>query len=226
MSNYDEGYEHPVTEARLRDGTDAWVWPLLPTDREALAREFETLSEESRRKRFLAPVMHLTDAMLTQLVDEVDGVNHVALVMFAEDGDAYVPVAIGRIVRYPDLPDAADLAVTVKDSWQGRGVASSLLPVLMRQRPPGVTRILTEVSSDNPASLKMLEHLGRLTLHTNGSGGYDVEIDLTLGPEQGPVVPVVEPKPGWRLHPVLREADRAMLRVRDEVCPWLHSPDA
>ena len=42
------------------DGTDAIVVPLLRTDRATLAAEFETLSPESQRRRFLAPVHHLS----------------------------------------------------------------------------------------------------------------------------------------------------------------------
>ena len=98
-----------------------WVWPLLPTDREALVREFETLSPESRRRRFLGPVVHLSEAMLKHLVDEVDGVDHVALILMVEVGDDLEPAGIARCVRYADQPEAADVAVTVKDDWQGHG---------------------------------------------------------------------------------------------------------
>ncbi len=130
----------------LPDGTAAWVWPLLPTDRRALVAEFEQLSPESVRSRFLGPVVHLSEAMLQTLVDDVDGIDHVALVLLAEVGDDVLPVAIGRIVRYPDQPDAADLAITVKDAWQGRGVASALVPLQVAKRPAGVTRLVTEVA--------------------------------------------------------------------------------
>jgi GNAT superfamily N-acetyltransferase len=127
-----------IEQVTLRDGTDAFVVPLERTDRAQLAAEFETLSPESRRRRFLAPVRHLSDAMLEHLVDDVDGIDHVALVLCAETTpDVYDPVALARIVRYADVTDAADLAVTVKDEWQGRGVASALLDVLVRARPAG-----------------------------------------------------------------------------------------
>ena len=125
-----------IEQVTLRDGTDAFVVPLERTDRAALVAEFETLSPESQRRRFLAPVRHLSDAMLDHLVDDVDGVDHIALVLCAETSpDVYDPVALARMVRYADVTDAADLAVTVKDEWQGRGVATVLLEVLMRRRP-------------------------------------------------------------------------------------------
>lgn len=205
-------------QVRLRDGTQAWVWPLLHSDREALAEEFESLSARTRRQRFLAPVAQLSDALLDALVDEVDGENHVALVLFAESvPDSFEPVAIGRLVRYDDVPDAADLAVTVKDAWQGRGVATALLPVLLAMRPPGVTHILTEVAADNPASLAMLHRLGQVTIGNTGAPTQDVRVDLSADAAAEPVIETT----AERLHPVLADSKRAKLRQRDGVCPWL-----
>ena len=193
----------------LPDGTAAWVWPLLPTDRRALVAEFEQLSPESVRSRFLGPVVHLTEAMLHTLVDDVDGVDHVALVLLAEVGDDVLPVAIGRIVRYPDQPDAADLAITVKDAWQGRGVATALMPLLVAQRPPGVTRIVTEVAAGNPASLAMLRRVGDVHATSDSLDATEVEVAL---------VPDADPTP----LPAARYAEwRRNLYTRDLVCPWL-----
>jgi RimJ/RimL family protein N-acetyltransferase len=205
----------------LRDGTVGWVWPVLPTDRQALAHEFETLSEESRRRRFLGPVLHLSEAMLTHLVDEVDGVDHVALVLMAEVGDDLEPIGVGRCVRYTSQPDAADVAVTIKDEWHGRGAASALLEVLMRRRPLGVTHLLTEVSSDNPASRAMLRRLGAVHELDTGMGTVDIEVVLEPGTD------ALTPEPeGVRLHPVLTDPSRPRLRTRDRVCPWLRSDAA
>jgi len=193
----------------LPDGTAAWVWPLLPTDRRALVAEFERLSPESVRSRFLGPVVHLSEAMLQTLVDDVDGIDHVALVLLAEVGDDVLPVAIGRIVRYPDQPDAADLAITVKDAWQGRGVASALVPLLVARRPVGVTRLVTEVAAGNPASLAMLRRAGTVQSTSDAQDGTEVVVSLEPGLE-------AEPLPAGRY-----AAWRRHLYTRDLVCPWL-----
>jgi hypothetical protein len=204
-------------QVRLRDGTAAWVLSLLPGDRDRLVEEFEQLSPESRRQRFLSPVSHLSESMLQHLVDEVDGVDHVALVLAAETSDGvFEPVGIGRMVRYGDLPKAADLAVTVRDDWHGRGVATALLGVLMGQRPAGVTHVLTEVASDNPASLAMLRRLGPTRVHDTGLGVYDVEVDLT---GRGEPLAGTEDD-GDRLHPALAAGWRPTLRSRDRICSW------
>jgi RimJ/RimL family protein N-acetyltransferase len=207
----------------LKDGTRGWAWPLLPTNRESLIKAFDELSPESRRLRFLTPVERLSDAMLNQLVDEVDGVDHIALVLFVETQEEALPIAIGRIVRYPTIHDAADLAVTVRDDWQGRGVATELLKLLVDRRPEGVTRIITEVATDNPASLAMLRHLGPIKVSDTGAGVFDVEIDLSGAPP-----PSTEelPKPvvlNARVHTVLNDPRRSLLRNRDLLCDWLDS---
>lgn len=210
-----------IEQVQLPDGTDAFVLPLQRTDRAALVAEFETLGPESRRRRFLAPVVHLSDAMLEHLVDDVDGVDHVALVLCVETSpDVYDPVALARMVRYEDAPDAADLAVTVKDDWQGRGVATVLLEVLMRHRPVGVRRIVTDVFKDNPASLHMLRRLGPSTQTDIGSGLYAVSVELDAATPERATVPapaVVGNRPAALLaDPTHRHA----LRTRDQVCPW------
>jgi len=173
-----------IEQVVLRDGTSAVFWPLLPTDRDLLAAAYVDLSPTSRRRRFLAAVDKLTPAMLDRLVDDVDGVDHIALVLFAESSDddgTFDPVGVGRIVRYDEDPDTADIAVTVKDQWHGRGVATALLAELVRQRPAGVTHLLTEVLTDNPASLAMLKRLGPTRTEREGGGILEVQVDLGNG---------------------------------------------
>lgn len=168
-----------LTPVRLRDGTEAFVVPLLRANREALRQEYEHLSAETRFDRFLAAVPELTDAMLDHLVDEVDEVDHVALVLLVLTPDGTeLPLGLARIIRYPDDPTAADLAVTVVDDWHGRGVATALLQVLMRHRPEGVERIKTVVSAGNLASLAMLRRLGEAEVGEPEAGVQRVVVEL------------------------------------------------
>jgi RimJ/RimL family protein N-acetyltransferase len=177
-----------ATEVRLRDGRRGLTWSVLPEDREAIREGYERLSETTRYHRFLSAVPHLTDQLLDHLVDEVDGVDHVALVLFVIDDDNEgVPAGIARVIRYPGRPDVADVAVTVLDEWQGQGVATALLAQLMRERPVGVTRLETTVAADNDASLAMLRRLGDLTVTEAGGGRLDVRVDLPDLPD-GPQV--------------------------------------
>jgi len=168
-----------ITEARLADGSRAFILPLLPMDREALREGYEHLSLESRNHRFLAAVPHLTEGMLHHLVDDVDGIDHVALALVVID-DAHVgtPAGVARMIRYADRPTEADLAVTVVDNWHGHGVATALLAELMRERPAGVTRIVTTVAADNAPSLAMLRRLGPTSVTPAGIDRLDVTVEL------------------------------------------------
>lgn len=175
-----------LTPVHLRDGTEAVVVPLLHANREALQEAYGHLSEETRFDRFLASVPKLTDNMLDRLVDDVDGIDHVALVLLilTEDGTE-LPLGLARILRYPDDPTAADVAVTVVDDWQGRGVATALLEVLMRQRPQGVERIVTVIRASNAASLAMLRRLGDVEVMKSEAGTRLVVVGLP-GPGDSP----------------------------------------
>lgn len=168
-----------ITEARLAEGTRALIWPLLPTDREALRDGYKGLSAESRNRRFLSGVPHLTDSMLDHLVDDVDSIDHVALTFVVlDEHDVGTPIGVARMIRYPGRPAEADVAVTVADAWQGRGVATALLAELVRVRPVGVGRIVTTVAADNTASLAMLRRLGGTTTTPAGLNRLDVAVEL------------------------------------------------
>lgn len=173
-----------LEEVTLGDGTRAWVTDLRAEDRERLAQEYAALSMETKQQRFLAPVDRLTAPMLRHLVDEVDGVHHVALALAVlTSPHTTEPVALARMVRYADAPEAADMAVTVKDDWQGRGVATALLRVLVAHRPAGVVRVATEVQAGNDASLAMLRRLGPTAVRPTGYGALDVEVRLPGDPD-------------------------------------------
>jgi RimJ/RimL family protein N-acetyltransferase len=167
-------------ELMLRDGTGAMVWPVSPSDARGLAENYARLSDRTRFQRFLSPIPQLSPELLRLLVDTVDTVDHVALVLVVFPSDeSEQAVGIARMVRLPDDATAADVAVTVVDEWQGRGVASALLAELMQNRPRGVRTIRTLVSAGNGPSLAMLRRLGDLHLVPSGPGVYDVQVDLT-----------------------------------------------
>lgn len=189
MENSPAGVPDPAAlQVVLRDGTPGMVWPLLREDREGLRVAYQRLSARSKYHRFLSDVDVLSEPLLRLLVDSVDGVEHVALLLVAlpEDGPEET-AGVGRIVRHPDSPEAADVAVTVGDAWQGRGVATALLAELVRRRPPRVQRIVTNVATDNPASIAMLARFGELRITGMSGGVYDVVVELLA--QEAPSVP-------------------------------------
>jgi RimJ/RimL family protein N-acetyltransferase len=167
-------------EFLLRDGTPALIWPLLPTDAEMLREGFRLLSPESRRLRFFTALGELDDAMIRRLVDSVDGVHHIALLLIVvpPEGEEK-PVGVGHLLQVPADPATADIAITVADDWQGRGVGFALGSALMQRRPAAVTRLRTVVEEGNRASLALLARAGRMSSGLGHLGVVDVTVDLT-----------------------------------------------
>ena len=166
-------------ELSLRDGTPAMIWPLLPTDGQALREMFRRLSPESRQRRFLSALSDLDDAMIQRLVGGVDGVHHIALVLVVlpADGEEW-PVAVARLVQDPADPASAEVAFTVADEWQGRGAGTALAEALIQRRPAEVTRLRADVEAENLASLALLTRAGRLSSGVPRRGIVDVTVDL------------------------------------------------
>ena len=163
----------------LRDGTPALIWPLLPTDAETLRDMFRRLSPESRRHRFLQALDQLDEPMIRRLVDSVDGVQHIALLLIVLPAGGQEELAgVARLLQHSDDPAAADVAVTVVDEWQRRGVGAALATALMERRPAAVTRLHTVVEADNHGSLTLLSRLGQMSSDLPNQGVREVTVEL------------------------------------------------
>ena len=121
---------------KLRDGSRIRIRQGHRSDRELLLRGFQQLSAESRYRRFLTTFSELSGAMVRYLT-EIDHHDHEAMIALDErTGDG---IGVARYVRDPKRPDTAEVAVTVVDEWQGRGVGTLLLEVICgRAREEGV----------------------------------------------------------------------------------------
>ena len=142
----------------IRDGTVLYVRRVHPSDKPHFKRGFATLSRESRYFRFLADRKELTAADLTYLT-EVDFDNHYAIVAFTLD-EAGEPVGVGvaRYVRLPGRLDAAEVAVTVADEYQRRGVGTMLYDrLLTAARSAGITILRSDIHFENRGIRELLE---------------------------------------------------------------------
>jgi nucleotide-binding universal stress UspA family protein/RimJ/RimL family protein N-acetyltransferase len=164
----------------LRNGARVTLRPIAPEDKPLLAAIFERLSAESRYRRFFTTKAELSAAELDYFVD-VDHRDHEAIIAIDTSGGEALGVA--RFIRSTDDAEVAEVAVTVADDWQGRGLGRALLDRLTyRARREGVRRFSALVQSDNPASLGLLEGVGD-TQRRSDSGV--VELVIKLPPKRG-----------------------------------------
>ncbi len=155
------------------------VRPLEANEGDLLLEVFDRMSRRSRERRFLAPKHRLTASDLRQLT-AVDHLHHEAFVALSvADGR---PVGVARFVREDDDPEAADVAVSVVDAWQGQGVGTLLATSLAsRAQEVGITRFNAVMLPDNEAAARLMHRttgdVERVALSHHGA-----EFVITLEP--------------------------------------------
>jgi GNAT superfamily N-acetyltransferase len=173
---YEAGY------ARLTDGAPVFVRAIEPADVCRLRRMFDRLSPLSVYHRFFAPIHRPRAGMLERLAD-VDHLRREALVAIV--GDEIVAVA--RYEGGDSGPDA-ELAVTVEDAWQHRGLGTLLgrrLATVARAR--GFTAFTATVLGENRTALHLVRAVSPDAQIRLGSGEYGVYAPLRNETAPSPV---------------------------------------
>ena len=167
----------------LRDGSVVLIRQVRSTDAPLLADGFGRLSAASRQMRFLGVKKELSAAELRYFTD-VDHHDHEALAAVDQAGGHGVGIA--RYIRDAGDPQAAEIAVTIVDDWQGRGLGTQLLAQLSdRARSEGIRRFTALADAGNVAVAALLRNAGA-RLVRRGRGTVEYEITLTSRAARGP----------------------------------------
>lgn len=163
----------------IRDGTVLYVRPVHPTDKPHFEKGFAKLSRESRYFRFLADRKELTEGDLSYLT-EVDFDNHYAVVAFTRDEqDGIIGVGVARYVRLPGRSDAAEVAVTVADDFQRRGVGTMLYDrLLAAARAAKISVLRSDIHFENRGIRELLERAAPATVI--GREGVVLTLELKI----------------------------------------------
>jgi len=156
---------------QLPDGTAVLVRPIRSTDKRLLSDGLARLSAETVYRRFLTSKPRFTSGELRYLT-EVDGYDHVAYVaVLATDPDELV--GVGRWIRRPGDPDAAEVAVVVGDCWQGQGLGRRLgMALADAARTRNVERFTATMAADNVPAHRLFAAISD-RLRTEHHGGID-----------------------------------------------------
>jgi len=163
----------------LRDGTAMHLRPIRPEDGPGLLALYDRLSSESLYFRFFA--VPDKDAGKAEYLTHVDYDRRYALVAETPAGI----VGVARWERFPDRPSHAEVAFTVADAFQGRGLGALLfrrLAALARARQVDVFE--AEVLKNNERMLRLFARTG-LPSRTRDQGSL-LTILLALDPAAPP----------------------------------------
>lgn len=153
-----------------------WVIePLRRGDTVAVTELFESMSEKSRRQRFLNAMPRLSDPMLAFLSD-VDGERHIAVAARV----CGTCVGIARAVVSRDRSSVADVAVAVADAHQRQGLGRRLVEALaIDARARGIRAFEATIHPANDAARGLARAVGATMSYADG----EVVAQLTIARE-------------------------------------------
>jgi len=167
---------HYSAAEKLRNGEQIEIRALRRQDRDDLMAAVGRTSSESLYRRFFAVRRHFSETEESFYLN-VDFVSHVAVVAVANENGRPIIVGGGRYVV--DEPGQAEVAFTVVDKYQGRGVGAALLRHLaMIARQAGLRELVAYVLADNRAMLKVFEKSGLKYSTTRESNTINVRLGL------------------------------------------------
>jgi RimJ/RimL family protein N-acetyltransferase len=176
----------PERTATLRDGTPVLLREATPEDAPLVRLGFEQLSDRSRQFRFLRAMPRLSDDDLSFLAgaetNEVIGALDLS-------GATPEPVGMARYVRLPARPETAEVAITVIDSHQGRGLGTLLFGCLAWQAArTGLKGFVALVHHGNVQMRRLLEDLGAEIEERHGAE-LQYHLPVRAAPEDYPATP-------------------------------------
>lgn len=144
----------------LPDGLQVLVRPVVPEDAPRFIAGYERLSEQSRRLRFFGQVSGISSRQL-EFLSRPDGRNHLAWAALNAEAPDEPGVAVARCIRLDADSRIAEVAITVIDEYQNRGVGLLLHACLHRAaHPAGIRQFIYDVSAENSRFIQHLLALG------------------------------------------------------------------
>jgi acetate---CoA ligase (ADP-forming) len=169
VDDYPTQWESDVV---LTDGGTVRVRPVRADDEPAVLALYERLSDESVYLRFFSPVPRPTAVQLERLTS-ID--YHDRMVLVAELGDEILAIA-----RYDcTAPGEAEVAFTVADDQQGRGIATLLLEHLaVVARGNGIHVFSADTLAGNTKMLGVFAAAGWISERTFDHGTIRIRFNI------------------------------------------------
>ncbi len=172
--NYPRDHE---TSAVLKNGATVFIRPVVPDDGPLLKRLFNRLSPRSVYYRFLGNLRELSEEMIYHFT-HMDYREEYALAALINEGGRDAVIAVGRYAHVFE-EGTTDLALAVRDDWQGSGLGTLLLErVINAGRKQGYTRYRSMMDPDNTAMRHILLRLGYKVRLIPREGYFVVDIDF------------------------------------------------
>ena len=135
------------------------IRPIRITDTDMEAAFIRRLSPQTKRYRFLGGVKELSTSEVSRLCD-VDGRHSMAFVATIRDDGRETEIGVSRYAPNSSS-DVREIAVTVADDWQRKGLGTMLMKQLIQSaQSNGVKHLYSIDLADNAAMRALAGDLG------------------------------------------------------------------
>lgn len=168
---------------RFKGDTRIRFRPIKPSDEEEMRRLFYRFSDSAVYYRYFGHVRAMPHAKIQEYVN-VDWGRTMSIVGIAETGDQSRLIAEARYIK-EDVRPLAEVVFVVDEAYQGLGIGSFLLQLLMRlARERGLEGFTADVLFSNQAMMKVFRKCARPIKVELQNGIYQVEIPLFSEPAE------------------------------------------
>jgi GNAT superfamily N-acetyltransferase len=166
------------TSHQLIDGCPVTLREIHPADQRMEGDFVRNLSAQTKHYRFLGGVRELSSAELKRLCT-VDGDRTMAFVATVQKDGHEVEIGVSRYVE-GSKDDAREIAVTVADQWQHKGVGRLLVERLVEYaKARGVKHLYSVDLADNAAMRALAGDLG-MSVKSDPDDAHQVIYGLSL----------------------------------------------
>ena len=164
---------HPIVA-----GKSVTIRPIHPADSIMEAEFVRNLSAQTKHYRFLGGVKELTPAELKRLCN-VDGRHSMAFIATVIENGHESEIGVSRYAEYPG-EGAGELAITVADAWQHKGLDRLLLKQLITYaKTHGMKQLYSLELADNTAMRELASEFG-MSVRRDPDDASQIIYTLTL----------------------------------------------
>jgi acyl-CoA hydrolase/RimJ/RimL family protein N-acetyltransferase len=157
----------------FKGGVEVRFRHIKPSDEEEMRRLFYRFSDQAVYYRYFSPIKTMPHAKMQQYVN-IDCNRTCSIVAIIGPPESEHLIAEARFVKDRTRP-YGDVAFVVDEEYQGAGIASYMLEMLIRlAKERGLQGFVADVLASNKSMLKVFEKTG-LPVQANLSGGaYEI----------------------------------------------------
>jgi acetyltransferase len=155
---------HGSVTVTSRRGRAVHIRHIAAEDAERLVDLFNHLSPETRRMRFFSPRIDTPDEVLwpeaVRLADINPLVEAALIAIVPENGEEHA-VGVARLIREAEGAPQAEVAIVLRDDYQGEGLGTALFDLLVQvAMVRGLKRLLAVSLAENVAFQHLVRNSG------------------------------------------------------------------